>query len=422
MISYDALNRLVQVAEGLPVAQGGVPIPVEDYAYDGEGNRTASHLSAVYASNDHNQLLEDDTYTYAYDAKGNRISRTAKGSGAVETYTYDSQNRLVGYAGSTTATYAYDALDRRIAKTVDGVVEAFVYDSMDLGDSTASNATLTFRAGQLIKRWLFGPKVDEPLAFEGYTTTTAPGTGSVIELLANRLGSIITAISVSTGAVAAEYDYDSFGTRTQTGVLEQPYGFTGREHDAESGLMHYRARVYDPAAGVFLQSDPIGFESGLTNLHSYVGNDVHNVVDPSGLTGVVAFSVRAAQGAAGANASVWFFNSAVGFLLSQLIIDFNQIVAQSRLAPVASSGSDVSVAGGAGPGDEDPQCKSLREKIENLLNDIKKRELEILVNPGNLPIFGPGPNYTTVQGHRRIVNRLWKNLSNRQDQYYEKCR
>jgi YD repeat-containing protein len=68
-ISYDALNRLVQVAKGLPVSQGGVPIPVEDYAYDGEGNRTASHLSAIYASNDHNQLLEDDSYTYAIRAR-----------------------------------------------------------------------------------------------------------------------------------------------------------------------------------------------------------------------------------------------------------------------------------------------------------------------------------------------------------------
>ena len=160
MISYDALNRLVQVAEGLPVAQGGVPIPVEDYAYDGEGNRTASHLSAVYASNDHNQLLEDDTYTYAYDAKGNRVSRTAKGSGAIETYTYDSQNRLVGYASAQAATYAYDALDRRIAKTVDGVTEAFVYDPWSATSTTANDAILDFTNGTLTRRWLHGPQHD----------------------------------------------------------------------------------------------------------------------------------------------------------------------------------------------------------------------------------------------------------------------
>jgi YD repeat-containing protein len=82
-------------------------------------------------------LTEDDSYTYAYDSKGNRVSRTSKTSGAVETYTYDSQNRLVGYANpTTTASYAYDALDRRVAKTVDGSTEACVYDpwALDTGN------------------------------------------------------------------------------------------------------------------------------------------------------------------------------------------------------------------------------------------------------------------------------------------------
>ena len=32
----------MQVAEGTPPAQGGLPLPVEDYAYDEEGNRTFS--------------------------------------------------------------------------------------------------------------------------------------------------------------------------------------------------------------------------------------------------------------------------------------------------------------------------------------------------------------------------------------------
>ncbi|MHA6268361.1 PKD domain-containing protein [Aliiroseovarius sp. CAU 1755] len=120
-ISYDDLNRLVQVDEGLPPIDGGVPVPVEDYAYDEEGNRTASHLSALYSSNAHNQLEEDEDYSYAYDQRGNRVSKTSKANGDVETYAYDSQNRLVGYANATlSARYAYDALDRRIAKIIDG--------------------------------------------------------------------------------------------------------------------------------------------------------------------------------------------------------------------------------------------------------------------------------------------------------------
>ena len=115
---FDDLHRLVQVGEGIPPLAGGTPLPVADYAYDEEGNRTASHLSAIYASNDHNQLLEDEDSTYAYDAKGNRVSKTSKADGSVETYTYNSHKQLVGYASNTAAaSYAYNALERRIAKS-----------------------------------------------------------------------------------------------------------------------------------------------------------------------------------------------------------------------------------------------------------------------------------------------------------------
>jgi RHS repeat-associated protein len=47
--------------------------------------------------------------------------------------------------------------------------------------------------------------------------------------------------------------YDSFGKRSQIGRLGQPYGFTDREQDAESGLIHFRARAHDPETGQFLQ-------------------------------------------------------------------------------------------------------------------------------------------------------------------------
>jgi RHS repeat-associated protein len=265
---------------------GDVGLPIEDYAYDGEGNRLASHLSQLYVSNDHNQLSEDDSYTYAYDARGNRSSRTDKATGAVETYTYDSQNRLVGYASdTTTASYAYDALGRRIAKTVDGSVEAFVYDAWSL-DPIANNVVLDFEDGILARRWLHGTRVDEQLAVEDYAGTTAPGTGSLRSLFANRLGSIAVAVSVTTGAVAAEAEYDSFGAReitVGTGAEMPRYGFTGREHDTESGLIYFRARHYDPTLGQFVQRDPIGFAAGDLNIYAYVSNDPKNLIDPSGL-------------------------------------------------------------------------------------------------------------------------------------------
>ena len=81
-------------------------------------------------------------------------------------------------------------------------------------------------------------------------------------LLASRLGSILLAVNVATGSVAMEAKYDAFGVRTLvqgTEAATPRYGYTGREHDAESGLTYYRARHHDPRTGTFLQRDPIGF-------------------------------------------------------------------------------------------------------------------------------------------------------------------
>ena len=56
------------------------------------------------------------------------------------------------------------------------------------------------------------------------------------------------------------------------------YGFTGRENDNESGLMHYRARSYDPMVGRFTSRDPVLN----SNLYFYADNDPVNLTDPTG--------------------------------------------------------------------------------------------------------------------------------------------
>ncbi|GEM_PF-3449188 len=53
-----------------------------------------------------------------------------------------------------------------------------------------------------------------------------------------------------------------------------PYGYTTRELDPESLLLHYRARTYHPTLKQFMQRDPLGYVDG-PNLHQYVlGNPV----------------------------------------------------------------------------------------------------------------------------------------------------
>jgi len=58
--------------------------------------------------------------------------------------------------------------------------------------------------------------------------------------------------------------------------------FTGRRFDDETGLYYYRARMYHPELGRFIQPDPIGYLGGL-NLYAYVTNNPLNWIDPYGL-------------------------------------------------------------------------------------------------------------------------------------------
>ena len=67
------------------------------------------------------------------------------------------------------------------------------------------------------------------------------------------------------------------------------------------------------------------------------------------------------------------------------------------------------------------ECVALARKITNIALDIAQREIEIQLNPLNLPQSAPGPPRDSVDGHRSIVEDLKKVLAQRTREYIDKC-
>jgi len=113
--------------------------------------------------------------------------------------------------------------------------------------------------------------------------TTTPVADGTLFYHQDGLGTV-TELTDSNGSVAKAYAYDAYGNLLESpGTVEQPYTYTGREFDAETGLYYYRARYYDSMTGRFLQKDPIGLGGGDVNFYNYVRNNPPRLADPFGL-------------------------------------------------------------------------------------------------------------------------------------------
>ncbi len=163
--------------------------------------------------------------------------------------------------------FQYDPFGRSIYKSSPLGTTIFVYDGLNVIEEVDATGTLIARYTQSIG-------IDEPLAMLRGNTTSyyqADGLGSV------------TSLSDSKGSLASTYRYDSFGNLTvSTGTLSNPFRYTGREFDVETGLYFYRARYYLPLIGRFISEDPIGLLGGI-NMYVYVRNNPVNLIDPKGM-------------------------------------------------------------------------------------------------------------------------------------------
>ena len=163
-------------------------------------------------------------------------------------------------------TFKYDPFGRRIEKITSSTTSVYAYDRDNLIEETNGS-------GAVVARYTQTQEIDEPLAMLRGATT------SYYE--ADSLGSI-TSLSSAAGALAQTYTFDSFGKLTaSSGSLVNPFQYTGRESDSETGLYFYRARYYDQSTGRFLSEDTARFSES-TNFYPYVGSNPLTYKDPFG--------------------------------------------------------------------------------------------------------------------------------------------
>ncbi len=270
---YDNIYQLLSVMQGGQTA--------ESYTYDATGNRLSTMSASPYAYNSSNQLSSTPSASYTYDNNGNTLTKVA--SSATTSYVWDFENRLTsvtlpGTGG--TVSFKYDPMGRRIQKSSSNGTTNYLYDGRNLLEELDAS-------GNVLARYNQGPSIDEPISeLRGSTTSYYQ---------VDFLGSV-TSLSNSAGALANTYTYDSFGKLIgSTGTLTNPFQFTGREFDPETGIYNYRFRYYDQNVGRFLSEDPIMFGGGV-NFFRYADGNPVSEADPLGLDTKVCYYSDAAAG------------------------------------------------------------------------------------------------------------------------------
>jgi RHS repeat-associated protein len=263
--SYDMAGRLAAVAKD--------GVPHESYTYDSNGNRLsgttqAGTKSGTYDAQD--RLLEYGGAVYTYTRNGDLETKTV----GVQTtsYDYDALGNLRGVTlpGGTQITYVIDGLNRRVGKKVNGVLmQAFLYDNLLHPEAELDGS------GNVISRFAYGTRSNVP----DYIVKG----GATYRIISDHLGSPRRVVDVSTGDVAQEMAYDSYGNvLSDNNPGFQPFGFAGGLYDQDTKLTRFGARDYDAQTGRWTAKDPIKFSGGDSNIYGYVLNDPVNAIDANG--------------------------------------------------------------------------------------------------------------------------------------------
>jgi RHS repeat-associated protein len=285
---YDNLYRVVRIKDS-----SGCMIK---YRYDVWGNRLEERSSLFaktpqsrslgrvlnalglmkkkvhYSYLSENILSKAGDVAYRYDDRGN-LAEKKYGEESTR-YIFDYENRLgrIEHSDRRQSHYAYDAMGRRIVKKIsNGKVMHFLYDGYNLIQTSDDR-------WQMIANFIYDGQIDHPVCMIWK--------GKIFYYLLDLLGSVI-ALADESGEIVAEYEYDAWGNiLKEAGDIPNPFRFTGREWDAESGLYYYRTRYYDPSLGRFISRDAAGrnpFNKQKLNKYVYVCDNPQSYIDPFGL-------------------------------------------------------------------------------------------------------------------------------------------
>jgi RHS repeat-associated protein len=240
-IERDELGRLVAGAVPLPGGVGELAMAEFTYAYDANGNRTASNVDMFRAA-----IVPRESYgpanidgaAVSYDANGaiiaigDAVFERAPG-GKLTAYRNDAEGVAISYRR--------DAFDRVVERRSGDTVTTYLWDG-DLLVSVLENGAPTRDyiyddAGRLLGAVVGG---------ESLLAVTGPDQS-------------LLALVDGTGEIAERYHYGPFGETYSHG--SPPQGarlFAGMLYDAEAELYLTAGRSYMPRLGRFLSPEPHG--------------------------------------------------------------------------------------------------------------------------------------------------------------------
>ncbi|MDF2176841.1 hypothetical protein P2G88_01070 [Aliiglaciecola sp. CAU 1673] len=275
---YDEIGRLQGLSQNINLAKVDFTFTynpasqvatkeISNSLYTYKGNE---NITGTYIPNGLNQYTEINGQAVTHDDNGNMLTYAGL------TYGYDVENRLVSVTGPTAATLKYDPLGRLAQLIAGGKTISFLYD----GDALVGE----YNGTTMLKRYLHGAGIDDPLIeYAGSSVTN-----SALRYLHADYQQSIVAATLSNGTMDAINTYDAYGIPS---ILNQGrFGYTGQLWLDDIGLYYYKARIYHPKLGRFLQTDPVGYVAD-TNMYAYVGNDPMNYTDPSGEIPLVVVAI-----------------------------------------------------------------------------------------------------------------------------------